>query len=153
MNTRYNILPNFTILIIDDIGFIGGLFVDELNNMNSLHNTNIKLVIPMKVARLAQTFGYGIDSNDNRVFAQFARAAYEKKDIVLHTKGLSMRNYCESKDDINVIFDIPEDTSYGYAADTNIRFSSEKLCRLGWKPTKNLEQMYKDLINQFDKDN
>lgn len=129
--------------------------------------------VPVKIARLAQTFGYGTDSNDSRVFAQFARAAYENKDIVLHTKGLSMGNYCESKDDINtlliilnhgqdgevynvvneentmsihdmanlvakkiakneinVIFDIPEDTSYGYASDTNIRLSSEKLDRL-----------------------
>lgn len=145
--------------------------------------------VPVKIARLAQTFGYGVDKDDNRVFAQFAKAAILGEDIVLHTEGLSMGNYCESKDAvnalftilekgqageaynvvneentmqirdmaklvaekiadgrINVVFDIPKDHSYGYAKDTQLRLSSEKLRKLGWRPTKSLEAMYKDLI-------
>ncbi|MEE8815174.1 MAG: NAD(P)-dependent oxidoreductase [Lachnospiraceae bacterium] len=54
--------------------------------------------VPVKVARLAQTFGAGILPWENRVFAQFARSVIEKKDIVLHTKGLSEGNYCYSAD-------------------------------------------------------
>ncbi len=145
--------------------------------------------VPVKIARLAQTFGYGVDKDDNRVFAQFAKAAILGEDIVLHTEGLSMGNYCESKDvvnalftilekgqageaynvvneentmqirdmaklvaekiadgRINVVFDIPKDHSYGYAKDTQLRLSSEKLRKLGWRPTKSLEAMYRDLI-------
>ena len=57
-----------------------------------------------KIARLAQTFGAGIDiENDNRVFAQFARAAMEKKDIVLRTKGETVRNYCYATDAITAM--------------------------------------------------
>lgn len=50
--------------------------------------------VPVKIACLLQTFGAGILSGENRVFAQFAKNAIEGKDIVLHTKGLSEGNYC-----------------------------------------------------------
>jgi dTDP-glucose 4,6-dehydratase len=55
--------------------------------------------VSAKIARLAQTFGTGIDiKNDNRVFAQFARSAAEKKDIVLRTKCDTTRSYCYTTD-------------------------------------------------------
>ena len=47
--------------------------------------------VPVKIARLSQTFGPGVSSNDVRVFAEFARCALAKKDIVLKTDGLSER--------------------------------------------------------------
>jgi len=57
-----------------------------------------------KIARLAQTFGPGIDlENDNRVFAQFARCAKEKRDIVLHTKGDTKRSYCYITDAVTAM--------------------------------------------------
>ena len=62
--------------------------------------------IPVKIARLAQTFGPGVDYNDRRVFAEFCRAAIEKRDIVLHTEGRTVRNYCYIKDAICAIFTI-----------------------------------------------
>lgn len=57
--------------------------------------------IPVKIARLAQTFGYGVLRTDNRVFMQFARAVKKGTDIVLHTKGSSMGNYCSIDDVIS----------------------------------------------------
>lgn len=54
--------------------------------------------VPVKIARLSQTFGRGILPNDNRVFMQFARAAKNKKNIILHTLGNSMGNYCGIED-------------------------------------------------------
>lgn len=56
--------------------------------------------LPIKIARLCQTFGPGVTYQDNRVFAQFARSVIEKKDIVLHTAGNTERNYCSIKDAI-----------------------------------------------------
>lgn len=56
--------------------------------------------VPVKIARLAQTFGAGIPYTENRVFAQFAKSAINKTDIVLHTKGLSEGNYCYTADAI-----------------------------------------------------
>ena len=50
--------------------------------------------VPVKIARLTQTFGTGVAYDDGRVFAQFARSAIESKDIVLKTKGETLRNYC-----------------------------------------------------------
>ena len=54
--------------------------------------------LPIKIARLAQTFGRGVLPGDNRVFAQFARSAVQGEDIVLHTAGKSMGNYCDIDD-------------------------------------------------------
>lgn len=144
--------------------------------------------VPVKIARLAQTFGKGVLPGDNRVFAQFARAAVRGEDIVLRTTGRSMGNYCAIEDAVaglllilekgrdgeaynvaneestmtiremaelaaNVIaggrvgvtVDIPADNRYGYAANTGVRLSSQKLRDLGWKPTKDLRQMFLDL--------
>jgi UDP-glucuronate decarboxylase len=62
--------------------------------------------VPVKIVRLAQTFGPGISKEDNRVYAQFARSVIEGKDIVLHTKGLSEGNYVYISDAINAIFKV-----------------------------------------------
>ena len=59
--------------------------------------------VPVKAARLAQTFGAGIPYEENRVFAQFAKSAINKTDIVLHTKGNSVGNYCYTRDVIKAV--------------------------------------------------
>lgn len=44
----------------------------------------------------------------------------------------------------------PEDLSMtGYAPDTGLKLSGEKLRRLGWSPTKELLQMYQDVIQEL----
>ncbi|WGE54974.1 NAD-dependent epimerase/dehydratase family protein [Actinobacillus equuli subsp. equuli] len=55
-------------------------------------------------ARLAQTFGAGVPFSDNRVFAQFAKSAINKTDIILHTTGQSEGNYCYTADAVYGIF-------------------------------------------------
>lgn len=60
--------------------------------------------LPVRIARLAQTFGAGIPKAENRVFAQFARSAVRGEDIVLHTTGQSVGNYCYTRDAIKAIF-------------------------------------------------
>lgn len=54
--------------------------------------------VPVKIVRLSQTFGAGVEYHDSRVFAEFIRCALEKKDIVLHTDGKTVRSYCYTKD-------------------------------------------------------
>ena len=46
-------------------------------------------ILPVKIARLAQTVGAGFKYDDNRMAVQFARAAIEKENIVLLTDGKS----------------------------------------------------------------
>lgn len=62
--------------------------------------------VPVKIARLAQTFGAGVSISDNRVFAQFANAIINKENIILHTKGETKRNYCYTTDAVRGIFTI-----------------------------------------------
>lgn len=148
--------------------------------------------VPVKIARLAQTFGAGILPGENRVFAQFARSAIQGKDIVLHTKGQSEGNYCYTRDcitglltillkgvnaaaynvsnptthttiaemanlvaekiaggKIKVVFDIPEDNTFGYATDTKMKLNSDKLQALGWKPEVGLEEAYRRMMEEL----
>ncbi|AEV29375.1 nucleoside-diphosphate-sugar epimerase [Sphaerochaeta pleomorpha str. Grapes] len=67
------------------------------------HSYYIEYGVPVTIARLAQTFGPGIGKQENRVFAQFARSALTGKDIVLHTTGQSVGNYCYLSDAIKAI--------------------------------------------------
>lgn len=59
--------------------------------------------VPIKIARLAQTFGAGVSKDDTRVFAQFAKSVIQEKDIILHTDGKSVGNYCYTADVIKGI--------------------------------------------------
>lgn len=148
--------------------------------------------VPVKIARLAQTFGPGILPWENRVFAQFARSVVNQENIVLHTKGQSEGNYCYIRDAImglfvilskgqngeaynvsnpkshttianmakmvaekvannaiEVVFDIPESNTYGYAADTKMKLNSDKLQALGWMPVVDLEESYRRLVSSM----
>ena len=59
--------------------------------------------VPVKIARLAQTFGEGVRPEDNRVYAQFARAILAGRDIVLKTDGSASRCYCAVSDVVSAI--------------------------------------------------
>lgn len=58
------------------------------------------------IARLTQTFGAGVRYDDSRVFAEFARCVIENRDIILHTKGETKRNYLYTADAINALITI-----------------------------------------------
>ena len=88
----------------DDLGYI------DIHNPRSCYPEGKRLCecmcssyaseykLPVRIARLSQTFGAGISYEENRVFAQFAKAAMNKTDIVLHTAGKSVGNYCYTRD-------------------------------------------------------
>lgn len=62
--------------------------------------------VPVKIARLTQTLGAGIDYNDTRVAAQFMRSVIENKDIVLKTEGKTRRPIVYISDAVSGIFTI-----------------------------------------------
>lgn len=62
--------------------------------------------VPVKIARLTQTLGAGIDYNDSRVAAQFMRSVIENKDIVLKTEGKTRRPIVYISDAVSGIFTI-----------------------------------------------
>ena len=148
--------------------------------------------VPVKIARLAQTFGKGILANENRSFAQFVRAAAEGRDIVLKTEGKSIGNSVAIEDAVDAIFfllengengqaynvvnenntmsikemaelvahsigrdktkvviDIEDSSKTGYAADTSLYMSGEKLRQLGWEAMKGIEEMFFDVYNSI----
>ncbi|MBQ3080234.1 MAG: NAD(P)-dependent oxidoreductase [Clostridia bacterium] len=60
--------------------------------------------VPVRAARLAQTFGAGVNDDENRAFMQFAKSALSGQDIVLHTTGESYGNYVYTADCVLAIF-------------------------------------------------
>ncbi len=66
----------------------------------------VEYKVPVKIVRLGQCFGPGVNYQDNRVFAQFARAVIEQRDIILATKGETKRSYCSIQDAILGIFTV-----------------------------------------------
>lgn len=102
--------PEKMLIEEQDLGYL------DISNIRSCYSEGKRLVecmckcyaeeygIPVRIARLAQTFGAGISREESRVFAQFARSAMSRTDIVLHTKGDSMGNYCYTADALKAIF-------------------------------------------------
>ena len=62
--------------------------------------------VPVKIVRPTLTFGPGVSKEDNRVFAQFARAVINKTDITLLTKGGTKRDYLYTADAVKGILTI-----------------------------------------------
>lgn len=62
--------------------------------------------VPAKMIRLTQTLGVGIDYNDTRVAAYFARCVIEEKDIVLKTKGDTKRPILYTSDAVSAILTV-----------------------------------------------
>ncbi|MCH5216320.1 MAG: NAD(P)-dependent oxidoreductase [Muribaculaceae bacterium] len=71
--------------------------------------------IPVMSARLTQTLGPGVNYNDGRVFAEFARCVVEKRDIVLKTTGETERCYLYTADAATAILTILLKGSAGQA--------------------------------------
>lgn len=64
---------------------------------------SVQYRLPINIVRLTQTFGPGVEYNDGRVFAEFARCLVEHRDIILHTKGETKRNYLYTADAVRAI--------------------------------------------------
>ena len=71
--------------------------------------------VPVKIARLAQTFGAGVSIDDNRVFAYIAKSAIAGNDVVLSTTGESKKDYCYTIDAVDALLRILLDGENGEA--------------------------------------
>ena len=54
---------------------------------------------------------------------------------------------------ITLTYDIPEENIYGYAQDTKMKLSSQKLRELGWEPSVGLEEAYRRMISYIKEKN
>jgi len=145
--------------------------------------------VPAMSIRLAQTFGAGVNKDDSRVFAEFARCVVEKRDIVLLTDGGSKRCYLYTMDAVSAILTVllKGESGQAYNAgnpetycsvrkmahmvaknfgenkiqvkmsenkENSKKFPSphfynlgiDRIGKLGWKPSKNLIEMYQRMI-------
>ena len=59
--------------------------------------------VDVRVVRLVQTFGPGVQYADGRVFAEFARCAMEGRDIVMLTDGSKRNSYLYTADAVTAL--------------------------------------------------
>lgn len=108
--------------------------------------------LDIKIARLTLTFGPGISKTDNRVFAQFARSSINHTPIVLHTEGLTKRDYIHIadairgllyillKDSKEVVFNVSNPNTYITIRELAERFSKISGSAVIVDTSKNLNQ-------------
>ena len=80
--------------------------------------------------------------------------AYNISNEDTHTTIAGMAKFaCEklAGGKIKVVFDIPEDNKFGYAADTKMKLSNAKLKALGWEPSYSLEDAYRRMMASMKK--
>lgn len=147
--------PDLKIINENDYGYI-----DQLN-VRSSYSLGKRMVeclcasyaseygVPVKIVRLTQTFGPGVAYNDGRVFADFARCVIEGRDIILHTKGETVRNYCYLSDAITALMTVAARGEIGQAynianenSDISIYDMAQMLCSL--YPEKNIKVVIED---------
>ena len=59
--------------------------------------------VPVRIARLTQTFGTKISNNDRRMYSQFAESIRDNKPIILHTEGKTKKEYIYTFDAVHCI--------------------------------------------------
>lgn len=90
-------------------GYVNPIEVRSSYNMGKraaeclCHSYAMEYGVPVMIARMTQTFGAGVEYNDNRVFAQFAKKAIEGEDIEMHTTGETSRMYCYTTDAVSAM--------------------------------------------------
>lgn len=194
----YGATKSDDILHEDDLGYIN---LSRIRNCYPQSKRECEMIcsayaseykIPAMSARLAQTFGPGVDINDTRVFAEFGRCVVENRNIVLLTNGQNKRCYLYTMDAVSAILTIllkgehgtsynvanpntycsiknmaelvseklannkihvevseDEERSRKYASNHCYNLGVERICGLGWKPIKNLEEMYVSLVKSW----
>lgn len=108
----YGFTENETLLTENDIQYLNPLALRSSYPESKRMAENLCVAysseygVPVKIVRLAQTFGKGVKINDTRVFAEFARCAKSGKDIVLMTEGSSKRMYLDTSDAATAIITV-----------------------------------------------
>lgn len=82
--------------------------------------------VPVKSIRLAQVLAESLPEDDNRVVAQFIRAAKKGEDIKIATDGMTKQTYISMKDTISAILTVLENGKDGeiYNAANDSTYSS-----------------------------
>ncbi len=78
-----------------------------------------------------------------------AMEAYNVSNESTHTTIAGMAEMVAGKlagGRIRVVYDIPEENCYGYAADVKLLLDASRLRRLGWEPEVGLEEMYRRMM-------
>jgi len=81
-----------------------------------------------------------------------SKEAYNICNESAHTSIADMAQFVADKlsnGTIKVTFDIPKENTYGYAADTKMKLSSQKLRELGWSPEYSLEDAYTRMMGSM----
>lgn len=104
--------------------------------------------IPIKIVRPTLVFGAGVLPEDNRVFAQFLKSAIQDKQIILHTRGETKRDYIYTSDAICGIISI---LLNGKNGDTYNLSNPDSYCTI-FEMAKTVAELFEECEIKFDID-
>lgn len=93
----------------NDLGVLNPAIVRNSYPIAKLESENLAISyvaeygIQVAILRLAQTFGPGVNKDDKRAFAEFAKLAVSGKDIILFSDGTSRNSYVSVNDVVSAI--------------------------------------------------
>ncbi|OPJ64518.1 NAD-dependent epimerase/dehydratase family protein [Clostridium chromiireducens] len=107
--------------------------------------------VPVKIIRLTQSFGSGVMYDDNRVFAQFARGIIENKNIVLYTRGETMRSYLHTIDAAYAIITVLLKGKNGEAYNAANQDTMISIANMAQRLVENYPQSKSQVVFEVDK--
>lgn len=108
----YGSVENDVLLSEDDVNYLNPLKIRSCYPESKRMCENLcvsyakEYGVNVKIARLAQTFGPGMQPNDNRAIVQFVRSAMTHKDIEIKASGESARMYLYTFDAVTGLLTI-----------------------------------------------
>lgn len=103
--------------------------------------------VPVKMVRLAQTFGLGIAPNDTRVFMQFMRAAESGNNIYIKASGKTSRMYLYTFDAVSAILAVLLRGENGAAYNAADKRSYKSIAQLAELIAQNFGKNIKVFVN------
>lgn len=138
----------------DELGFV------DLKNVRSCYPESKRLAeclckcysqeyqVPVRIARLAQTFGTGILEKENRIFAQLVDCAIKASPFIMHTSGKTYGNYVYICDAVKAIFLLLEKGSIGETYTICNEESTMQVCEMVKMVSSELEGIHFEVVQE-----
>lgn len=122
-----------TLLTEKDVGYLNPLSIRSSYPESKRMSESLCIAyakeygVPVKIARLAQTFGPGMQAGDKRAIVQFLNSAIENKDIEIKASGESARMYLYTFDAVSALLTL---LLYGEDGDAYNVANKETYCSI-----------------------
>ena len=91
---------------LDPTNIANSYLISKTMGESFCHSWAVQKGIPVKIVRPGITYGPGFELNDGRSYADFVRNILNNENIVLHSSGKAVRNFCYIADFLSGMFHV-----------------------------------------------